>query len=154
MGNTGYYWENLKFYDVWPLMSNNFQLWLWACSVSDWKRFNPLSTTGLLTPCMIGSYHDMVICSANHKTGLITVHQKLAWDYFWYTFSDWFNDQISNLTNRQVVLKGLNSEHFVNWIKLCFWNNNMGPSIWRTDNNATSHAMRLSVLVSRDKEFT
>ena len=26
------------------------------------KIFNPLSTTGLLTPYMIGSYCDMVIC--------------------------------------------------------------------------------------------
>ncbi len=39
---------------------------------------------------MIGQYHDMFSYLVSHKTGLITVHQKLAYEtIFSYAFCDW-----------------------------------------------------------------
>ena len=53
---------------------------------------NPLSTTGLLTPFLIGSYHEILTCLANHGKTLNMLHHKLEHDtIFSYTIFDWFN---------------------------------------------------------------
>ncbi len=52
-------------------------------------NFNPLSTTGLLTPFLIGSYHEMMTCLANHGKTLKMLYHKLAHDtIFSYTIFD------------------------------------------------------------------
>ena len=64
---------------------------------------NPLSTTGLLTTFLIGSYHETTTYLANHDKTKKMFHHKLSHET---SFSDWFNT-IFILTNRQVVLMGL-----------------------------------------------
>ncbi len=69
------------------------------------KQFslNPLRTTGLLTPFLIGSYHEMFPCSANCDKSLKM--KTYIGDYF-FTLSliGSINARIFILTNRQVVL--------------------------------------------------
>ncbi len=36
--------------------------------------FNPLSTTGLLTPFLIGPYHELFTCVANYDTAFKMLH--------------------------------------------------------------------------------
>ncbi len=52
-------------------------------------KINPLSTTGLLTLYLIGSYHEMFTCVANHDKALKMLHaQTCTRDYFSYISSD------------------------------------------------------------------
>ena len=47
------------------------------------ELFNPLSTTGLLTPVLIGSYHDLFTGVINYDKALKMLHaQTCACDYF------------------------------------------------------------------------
>ncbi len=51
-----------------------------------------MCTTDLLTPFLIGSHHEMFICSANYDNSLRMLHHKPAQEtIFPYTLSDWFN---------------------------------------------------------------
>ena len=74
-----------------------------------WKFFNPLGTTGLLTPFLIGSYHEMFTCSANYDKSLKMLHHKLTYETIFLTYSliGSINVGILILTNRLVVLMGL-----------------------------------------------
>ncbi len=44
--------------------------WLTTRSSVAGATFNPLSTTGLLTPFLIGSCHEMFTCVANYDKAL------------------------------------------------------------------------------------
>ena len=72
-------------------------------------HFNPLSTTGLLTPVLIGSYHEMFTWVANYDRALKNVHHKLANESIFLIPSliGSINDRIFILTNWLVVLMGL-----------------------------------------------
>ncbi len=55
---------------------------------------NPLGTTGLLTPFLIGSYDEMFTYSANYDLWQVfenVASQTYMWDFFSYILSDWFN---------------------------------------------------------------
>ena len=73
---------------------------------------NPLGlgTSGLLTPFLIGSYLEMCTCVANYDKALKMLHaQSCIWDYLFLTpfLIGSINGRIFILTNRQVVLMGL-----------------------------------------------
>ena len=70
---------------------------------------NPLSTTGLLSPFLIGSYHETSTSLASPDKAKKMLHHKLSHETsFSNILSDWFNKwQNVHLTNRQVVLMGL-----------------------------------------------
>ena len=54
--------------------------------------FNPLSTTGFLTPFLIGSYHGTITCLANHDKAKKMLHHKRSHETsFSNILSDWFN---------------------------------------------------------------
>ncbi len=58
----------------------------------DLSFINPLGTTGLLTPFLIGSYHEMFTSSANYDKSLKILHHKHAHKtIFSYTLSNWLN---------------------------------------------------------------
>ena len=84
--------------------------------------FNPLGTTGLLTPFLIGSYHEMFTYSANYDKSLKMLHHKLM-RLFFLTPSPIgsINARIFILTNRQVVIiythlvKGRNHACIYQW---------------------------------------
>ncbi len=71
---------------------------------------NPLSTTGLLTPVLIGSYHEMFTCVANYDKAFKMLHaQTCIYETIFLTpllISSKY-DTLFLLTNRQVVLMGL-----------------------------------------------
>ncbi len=70
------------------------------------NKFNPLmSTTDLLTPFLIRSYHQMLTRLANHGKTFKIFHHKLAYVIlFFYTPSliGSINGRLFILTNRQV----------------------------------------------------
>ncbi len=58
------------------------------------EALNLLSTTGLLTPFLIGSYHETITCLANHNhdKAMKMLHHILSHEIsFSNTLSDWFN---------------------------------------------------------------
>ncbi len=70
---------------------------------------NPVSTTGRLTPFLIVLYQKMFTCLANYVKSLKISHHKLTHETIFLTPSliGSINDGIFILTNRQVVLIGL-----------------------------------------------
>ncbi len=79
-----------------------------------WKRFfdytiNPLSTTGLLTPFLIGSYHELFTNLANHykalKCSTTNLHMRLI--FLSTSLIGSIYGGVNHLTNWQVVLMGL-----------------------------------------------
>ncbi len=73
------------------------------------SKFNPLSTTGLLTPFLIGSYLEIFTCVANYDRALKCCMHKLAHETIFLTpllISSEY-ESLYLLTNRQVVLMGL-----------------------------------------------
>ncbi len=62
------------------------------CIITSFENINPLSTTDLVTPFLIGSYHEMFLFVANYDTGFKMLHHKLANETtFTNTLSDLFN---------------------------------------------------------------
>ena len=84
-----------------------------TCNTCLDSRLNPLGTTGLLTPFLIGSYHEMFTCSANYDKSLKMLHHKLSHETIFLTPSliGSINARIFILTNRQVVLIDHGSTH-------------------------------------------
>ncbi len=69
----------------------------------------PLGTTGLLTPFLIGSYHEMFTYSASYDKSLKMVHHELTYEtsFSYISLIGSINAGIFILNNQLVVLMGL-----------------------------------------------
>ncbi len=89
--NIGFWWLKLS--------ANIHHFNAYNCSIFNinkseklFSTLNPLSTTGLLTSFVIGSYHEIFTCLANHNKATKMLHRKLSHETsFLNTLSDWFN---------------------------------------------------------------
>ncbi len=92
-----------------PIPKLQFSMEKLVMILSIWAyTFNPLYTTGHLTPFLIGSYHKIFTCSTKYDKVLITLHHNLAYETFFFLIPSLIgaiNARI--LTNQQVVLIGV-----------------------------------------------
>ncbi len=89
------------------------QLCLWHWWGIPKTVFNPLGTTGLLTPFLIGSFHELFTYLANHYKALKCSTKELYMRLFFsYTLSDWFNKSWDTPFDQSA-----GSSHGVDWIR-------------------------------------
>ncbi len=72
-----YGWRSTYYQLIWNIRTAHVEIIL---CFSNTFMVNPLGTSGLLTPFLIGSYHEMFTCLANYDKSLKMLHHKLTYE--------------------------------------------------------------------------